>query len=408
MLRQKLFLFDIVGECMRKKIYSNLVIILFCLLNLSGCGTKKKVNVNNVDKYNVHLIEQYDSDTQPYWNTFYHNAACGNEGYYYGSFGFLYFYDMGTHESYPVCSKANCQHKEHTGCEADFCSEDADIKWVDLNIYYYKDNLYVISDDGDIVRVSTDGHKKEIVVKNVFQPTDLVGQCLTFSGNYVYAYNMNEHFVTEGVYTEKITRCNLTDGSKDVIYEYKGEKSAICALKSYGNQLFFVIEVYEKVENDDAELWTRNSKGLYVYNEDSGEIGKILDGNIVDYTVNVNDNCIYYFVKNDGIYKYNIESEEDIKIIDSKEYAISYGNISSDEQYIYIDNSWASGKTQGEIYVFNKEGCNVNVISRKGCHGWALFGDEQYMIHIYGDDDGKEKIQYIEKKKAVDEWEWIR
>ena len=30
---------------MRKKIYSNLVIILFCLLNLSGCGTKKKVNV---------------------------------------------------------------------------------------------------------------------------------------------------------------------------------------------------------------------------------------------------------------------------------------------------------------------------------------------------------------------------
>ena len=120
MLRQKLFLFDIVGECMRKKIYSNLVIILFCLLNLSGCGTKKKVNVNNVDKYNVHLIEQYDSDTQPYWNTFYHNAACGNEGYYYGSFGFLYFYDMGTHESYPVCSKANCQHKEHTGCEADF------------------------------------------------------------------------------------------------------------------------------------------------------------------------------------------------------------------------------------------------------------------------------------------------
>ena len=219
---------------------------------------------------------------------------------------------------------------------------------------------------------------------------------------------MNEHFVTEGVYTEKITRCNLTDGSKDVIYEYKGEKSAICALKSYGNQLFFVIQVYEKVENDDAELWTRNSKGLYGYNEDSGEIGKILDGNIVDYTVNVNDNCIYYFVKNDGIYKYNIESEEDIKIIDSKEYAISYGNISSDEQYIYIDNSWASGKTQGKIYVFNKEGCNVNVISRKGCHGWALFGDEQYMIDIYGDDDGKEKIQYIEKKKAVDEWEWIR
>jgi len=33
-----------------------------------------------------------------------------------------------------------------------------------------------------------------------------------------------------------------TDGSKDVIYEYKGEKSAICALKSYGNQLFFVIQ----------------------------------------------------------------------------------------------------------------------------------------------------------------------
>ncbi len=30
------------------------------------------------------------------------------------------------------------------------------------------------------------------------------------------------------------------------------------------------------------------------------------------------------------------------------------------------------------------------------------------MIDIYGDDDGKEKIQYIEKKKAVDEWEWIR
>ena len=46
--------------------------------------------------------------------------------------------------------------------------------------------------------------------------------------------------------------------------------------------------------------------------------------------------------------------------------------------------------------------------TRKGCHGWALFGDEQYMIDIYGDDDGKEKIQYIEKKKAVDEWEWIR
>ena len=214
---------------------------------------------------------------------------------------------------------------------------------------------------------------------------------------------MNEHFVTEGTYVEKITRYSLSDKSVDVIYKYEGEKSAISALKAYGNQMFFLIQTFEQVENDGKKMWTRNSKGLYGFDTDTGEIGLLFDENISDYSVDVNNNYIYYLVKNDGIYRYDIETKDTKRIVDVMEYELYSGNMSCDGKYIYVSNP---EKNNNDMCVFDSEGNNITTISRVNCPGSVIFGDEEYLIEMLLDENSHKSTIKIIDKKQPDSWQW--
>ena len=169
--------------------------------------------------------------------------------------------------------------------------------------------------------------------------------------------------------------------------------------------MFFTTTGISK-NDDNKREW--NFNGVYVYNIDTGKLGKIIDDEVIDYIVNYNDKNIVYFVKDKGYYIYDCNSGESRFVKeatqDNQMVLLSY-----DGKYIYEDNGrwFIKAKSSGiEVnrrcavydtslnYVRNIEFSNLSVAAD------MYFGDGNYMC--YGPAQGDENYLYIKKSE---DWE---
>lgn len=324
---------------MKKSIYMLGSVLVLCLF-LAACSSKKgenaNISINECGNVNVGVIEDDMDVSQNYWSPLDHNFAKAPNGYYYEEYSRLMFFDENTFETYPVCSKINCDHDEHNReCDANLNPnpKDENEGFIPHTVYYYDGLVYLINFNGELVSVSTDGATKKKIAK-IFTYDGLVGEGLAFHDGYVYTYNINEHLGLDGEYTEYISKYSLKSGEKtaDVI-SYTGTGSAITDVRCYGNLMFFTVTSVSKVDN--AIEW--DYKGLYLYNMDTGEYGRVIDDKVVDYVVVPDENQIIYFAKGRGYYSYNIEQKESMQLAeatDENQLVI----LSYDGRYLYEDN----------------------------------------------------------------------
>lgn len=106
--------------------------------------------------------------------------------------------------------------------------------------------------------------------------------------------------------------------------------------------MFFLLSGLTINKNESGQEWTYTYQGLYAYNHQTGQSGKIIDAEITSYAVDEEQEQIYYFAYADGLYVYDIKTERTRKLYDAgKEMGIA--EMSYDGKYLYLYNGeWVS------------------------------------------------------------------
>jgi len=402
---------------MKKKICL-LIILSFCLaFFIFGCGKGKNIKNNGFDNLSKITLGEIteSSDAQNYWLSLDHPLARCEGGYYFMSSGIgnnlLRYMDADTHEVYPVCSKPNCSHgRLEKECDAlmDEYMENA--------VYYYNGLVYLLSNSGDLVSMSTDGSVKKKIgrVCSFNREMDMMGDMLVFYDKYVYAYDINQHIGMEEEYTETITKYDLNTGENlgDVV-SYTGVGSGISNVRIYGNKMLFTItSLRSKGKSDNG----RNTldyqfEGLYVYDCDTSELGIVVDKPVTDYCVIADKNEIIYFVYKDGFYSLNTVDGTEKKLKENEENEqIIY--MSYDGRYVYADNfrwylaaSWAGLPVERRCVYYDKDFSEIGRIDESKVGYYIFFGDESTMFYDTSD-ASQEYISmgYIDKQQ--EKWEY--
>lgn len=332
-----------------------------------------------------------DKETQGYFSTYYHNFAKAPKGYYYIDFlaNLLMYFDEETEETYPVCSKINCNHNT-MDCSARLATKEMaeSDKYFGFGIYYYDGYIYAIKKSGELMQISSDGAERKTIAKiyDADAANGRIGENLVFHNGYVYAYNMNMNISKKEEHEETIVRYSLKTGESNTVVSYKTNVgSSITNVRCYGNQLFFTTTGISK-NDDNKVVW--NFKGIYVYNIETGELGKIVDGDVIDYIVNYNEKNIVYFVKDKGYYIYDCNSGES-RFVKEATQDNQIVLLSYDGKYIYEDNGkWIPQTKRAGIDVKNRcivYDTSLNYVrtvdlSNIAHGGYVYFGDENYMF----------------------------
>ncbi len=233
-------------------------------------------------------------DCQPYWNSRAgHQLAKSDMGYYcmYNMTNLkgiiLGNFNPETGECVVLCDRAQCAH-DNEKCPAFFNETEYLCK-----VWRYKEKLYVIKCDSEknavLVQLDLDGkNRKELfeigkLIVEQQSPGEMYD--LTFCGDDVYIYRSagNCSFST-GKDMEINVRRRSLDGKKDEIIMKSSEDYCIFdSVKSYGGNIFFAYTHY--ITEDYSFKTTVKGEGLFCYNPDTGELGKIIDKRIIDYSI---------------------------------------------------------------------------------------------------------------------------
>lgn len=174
-------------------------------ISLTGCDNSKYTDgYNNGNKGSITVSDSiltqfpgftYDDNEGQYYMS--DNSAAAENGYYFitqnasenGTNNFIYYYDMTSQTSVPLCSKLNCQHND-TSCDAYI----SDVKCLGEMIWYYGGRIYMIerSSEKDIlISYDSEGrNRKEVCTlsegKSVvgFKTSGSGAACV--SGGYLY------------------------------------------------------------------------------------------------------------------------------------------------------------------------------------------------------------------------------
>jgi hypothetical protein len=325
-----------------------------------------------------------------------------------------------------VCDKQNCAHKDDN-CAAYLGKRSANNGYNVQNIYYHNENLYVIYNDFSgtglsyLEKIATDGSSRS----RLFEiGTAKSAYALTFHDNSVYI-NVREGDATgKDVITATIRKRSLDGKNDDIIFSYTAKGAIIYAAKSYGNYLYFLTESYDYDKEEAYKYYlTENNgsvegeitdgryerNGLFRYEYASGNTSNVLKDSITDYTFDIDNNVLYYYVFNKGLYKMPISaiSGTDAAVIYTAEPAInavaqiSYANgcvyISNDKYFAYVTLQ----PKESSIYVINADG-NVSKITNST-------QDKDYQVYFT---DGQKlfagangKLYYIDLKSGgTPEW----
>jgi len=396
------------------KILISGLLITFIVSFLPSCGKSTGQTVNkdpsNTSENLIDLssIGTSSDESQSYWNPSEHNIARGENGYYFLSDlgDYLMYFDEETHTSFPLCGKADCKHTDST-CNAFLGKHDHLMD----TIYYYRNNVYLLAlSNGNAIleRVNADGSGRQEIGKVGESDGGSGSEKLVFSGDFVYVfYRGHENSNAEN--TEVVNKMSLDGKSEETIFEFTGTNARIYNGRSYGNKLLFLIETYKKDENKNYDL---KGLGLYAYDYITGETSKVIDDNISDYSVDLQNNMIYYFVVGEGLYKMNISTKETKKIFEANEDCM-YGELSYDGRYLYIDNEFWIGLQLGKIKIQEKcwvVDANGTIINTIPCDDFLemYFGDEKFLFGFKINNTGGNSMVFIDKKNIENVKEWSR
>lgn len=400
-----------------------LIITVFLALNFTGCvsqETKKgtvseNVRVEDICDTTVSIddIKFYElEDSQSYWNVFTHSVARGEYGYYYATFGgngstFLGYVDDENYECIPLCNKAQCAHNDEN-CDAVF-------KGYMQSVWYYKDFLYLIKYNNEgkavLVQVKPDGTERKELFEIGNIPVDSSNTYnLAFCNDCVYIYDRTGNCRLSEPMQINIRKISLDKKTDENIITSDESNVIFDAVKSYGGNIFFI---YSNTEyNRETGQNVTTSDGLYYYSGD--KIGKIIDKNISDYSIDVDNKIIYYYVINEGLYKYELQSKNE-ELIYKSERNSSLCQVSFDGEYLYLDNRrWCSfamtSEFVPELWVLDTEGDIINVLHTGEANN-TFFGDkDNILFEVYGRSEisGRSihKIAYIKKIEIENAESW--
>lgn len=371
-----------------------IILVILSMLILTGCGTKteQKKGVENIN-----IGYENGADTSPMWMASKHEFAASESGYYYMESMQLKFFDIKQQIAYPVCGKAECNHSVHDeNCDSYFEASGS-------KVWYYNHNIYLLSYENQnciLMRVSPDGSTREKLFS--IGSTSGSGQIyeMIFHDNCAYVYNVQGGIAQKEEYTATIHKFSLDGKNDDIIYSYTAKGAIIENVKSYGEKLMFIVE---EVTFDGTKS-SIGGKGVYAYDYKSGNTELIIDDAVTDYSLNVKNNELYYFVYNDGLYLSKLDSLQDTKKILWKAPEDNlYSFVSFDGDNIYLSNSrWytlSNCKYKIALWILGIDGQEKKKISDID----AYFGDGNYM---FARTSKRDAIQVIKSEDILSKDEW--
>jgi hypothetical protein len=362
----------------RYYIISFIIVITFFLSSCAGHTSR----IQYEDKYIP------DQDSQQY--SFDFGASGGiaetQEGYYFLSSPgnrFLYFYDKKNNTSVQVCAKPNCLHdNEPDSMKIASCNAFLGVSVSNL-IYYNKSLYYITEDTGpdemsyELWRMSLQGTEKRRIHEFKEIPLEL-----RIHRGYVY-YLTNDggtipgkEDTTKSKYTLSRFSLEKSGDEVEVIHEGEGIYGKTAGLLCYGNNVFYSVFNYL-----DATLqsFTENSyrydivdeKEQVIIEEEGSGAWTIFDGKLV-------------YTKNTGIFACNFDGSDIHKVADE------YGQLSSNDDYLFIDNWWdldvLDGIKDRTVTVLDKSYKVVKTISLKGVRPQAYgCSNEYYFVQDVGE-----------------------
>lgn len=394
----------------RKIMKKNMIALLITLILLLEAGCSKASNTinsntieenNSIATNNITSLVNSDDDSQSYWNVESHSFAKGEKGYYFLSktCTYIMYFDPDTQQAIKLCGKPDCKHNDNT-CNA----YNAPLGYQLLSIWYYKNYIYMIkyaNGNAILEQINSDGSARkdlfEIGVADESYPYNLV-----FNENYVYIYSMMGNY-GKNCESEVSIRKVLLDGKTDEkIFAITGKGIVLENLKSYGNKLFFLNNNYNV--NTEESKTIISSNGLYAYDYNTKNTEKIIDKDISDFTVDLQNSIIFYYVSGEGIYKYNINTSE-TNLIYTSTYDTFSSQLSYDGKYLYMSNRrWQSVSHDKNIKSFMWiMDSNGNIKNKIETPNRVYFGDEKYMFCLYDKELG---VAFINKNNIENETTW--
>lgn len=371
-----------------------LVLTLFILVGCNNDANTTAETAVSIEKTNessyikpITEIEFDDYEEQAYWNAYGHHMAACDNGYYFAGFGytgasslFLGFVNENLSLCTPLCSDAQCNHMKDE-CSAYFKNYEAQV-WVHNN------KIYVVKRDNGksvLVQVNKDGtSRRDLFEIGTVPLDDAYTTSLAFYKDFVFSYDRNLYVSMEFNKQANNIRMRSLDGKEDRIIITSTE--ANCAynkVRNVGGNLFFTYYKYE-MKGTGVEL---NSTGLYCYDIKKGELNRIIDENVIDYAIDRKNNKLYCYIMYNGLYEYDLATGGNRKIYEAEDYT-QICQLSADENYLYLDNSWGVNyiiaspealKKYKQLIVIDKAGDVVKRLCGIGYND-ILFGDDKALF----------------------------
>lgn len=381
---------------------------LFVILIMSGCQSLKSSR-NKPEKVKTSEINMPDSDSyipgEDGCNTFSDGVqnliVSGKGGYYFRNGDRLCFYDTKTDKTVYVCSKPECQHEPYdVNC-------DAHIDGVDHRMYFYKNDLYVVSDDSAsalenpengtrgiyLIRYSADASEKE----NLYCFIHWVeGEGVSYNTyihrGYLY-YCVSNNSVDEKKKVILYRRALGKNAPEEVVYETEGYGTGINSMMAYGNSLYILEDGFKKENGEEpyslmlkcnihtkkTDLILQDFYGycvkikdkLYVMDKDRKKLLQLSkEGKEEKELYSIDDVC-NTVLRTDGTYLYLYKEEKD------KKEDVRKGNIQ------IIDTNGKKISTLNNTDEFAGGDDSYLFFRKSGMEKLETSQEEEYVEHMY-------------------------
>lgn len=299
-----------------KKYIGILGIILISLL--AGCKNETTSTIIKSEEY-VH-----GQDDQPFYDGF-RQVAAGEDGYYFSSGFWMYYFDKETEQMYPLCNKAECSH-ETDSCTATISGSTA-FRYANHKLYYL-DNDREDKNKCYLWQMNEDGTNREPLFHIYTEVENIVTQIyieyFCVHRGYAYYVLLDKDPETKDAAHKVIKRELKKDTKAEIIATY--EEKNIEHIHGFGNYIYY----YTSIVKEDGVY-----NDICCYDIQNNDL-KILAAELVGVSgITVYDDVIYY-VKDNKVWTLNREEAVSKELMEIPEKGAMDLNVNG--EYISIDN----------------------------------------------------------------------
>lgn len=349
------------------------LIIISLIMILAACSS----NENKVIHSSNSTVFSNEMNLEIFTDPAYQQIAVSENGIYYSTGNYLYFYDFETSQHVFLCNKPNCKHAEEInqeiGQECNAYLENASFGGI-LNpapMFYYDGYLYMIqsvldfqtgkSAGDDIVRIDPDGSNRTSIVH-----TDGLF-------HFFFLHRDNLYYVS----SDKLYRYSLSGASEP-------EELLAGQLSSFGFQAFcvedsmyFSVGIYEDFVNEVIHY------GAFIEIDLNTLEVQVIKENQPDlYFAYINDNEFAYIYNNDT-YLYDNSTGEEQFLCDEA------GQVHVTEDYIFVYNGptkYMHSDGERTLVVFDKKYNRIDSITfEDGIKHWNSGAYNNQLFLFYND-----------------------